>query len=339
MVEAYENRAERRFPSDAEWTKIMQTAAHVWKSGMAKDYGLLTESAAILVMLKGWELGLGLMASLDHIRIVHGRPSPSAECMEGLARAKVRGVTFTWVATGGDGTATVRAFRPGHETVEVTYTKEDAERGGVYSRNQNYGKWPAAMFRAGAMRQVVRLLFSDILLGFDDVFASPEESPAPALPAAQVPAQLVSPPASEGVSGALSGSVAKRLALQGEAKPEPAALPPAPPVVEAKPASVEEPPAGREPGDDEEDYDDGPPMEPEDKPFPFTTGTYAGKSLSDLSRQADFRRLYNGYIKAASDAQGLGNADLAAEKREWAGRVADWADYRKVDLGPEKAIT
>jgi hypothetical protein len=333
MVEAYENRAERRFPSDAEWTKIMQTAAHVWKSGMAKDYGLLTESAAILVMLKGWELGLGLMASLDHIRIVHGRPSPSAECMEGLARAKVRGVTFTWLTTGADGTATVRAFRPGHESVEVTYTKEDAERGGVYSRNQNYGKWPAAMFRAGAMRQVVRLLFSDILLGFDDVFA--EEQPAPALPPTQVPARaLASTPAEV---PALSSSVAKRLAVQGESRPEPAALPPAPPVVESKPEPISAP--GREPGDDEEEYDERAPMEPEDKPFPFTTGTYAGKRLSDLSRQADFRRLYNGYIKAAADAHGLGNTDLAAEKREWAGRVADWADYRRVELGPEKTIT
>lgn len=302
---------QRNFPSDTEWRMIMQTASHVWKSGMADSYGIKAESAIVLVMLKGWELGLPLMGSLEHIRVIHGRVSVSAECQQALVLSRVSGARFRWVADGRNGVAEVIAVRPGHVDVTAKYTMEDAERGGVAGRNPTYRTWPANLLRAGAMRNVCRSQFPDVILGmtgFDesDVVDEPSE-PVPATRVAMAP-----PP--------VPAALPKR-------EPEPAALPegprlptmtmPAPPPVEHEPQ--------REPGDDSAQEP------PPDYPLPFEDGRYAGKNLSDLADVREFRLMLNGFNKAAAEAEKNGDHERKTDRLGWADLVVSWAAYRGFD--------
>lgn len=302
----------RNFPADEEWRLIMQTAAHVWKSGMASDYGIKSESAVILVMLKGWELGLPLMGSMEHVRIIHGRVSISAECQQALVLARVAGARFRWLSDGRNGKAEVLAVRPGHEDVKVAYTIEDAQQGGVAGKNPTYRTWPANLLRAGAMRNVCRVQFPDIILGlsgFDDNDVVPEE-------AAPVRKLEASP---EPIAAALVAAPAERRPAPKQIE-APAPAPAAVPALAAAPM--------REPGDDE-DADAG---DPEDAPLPFDRGRFNGVRLSEIKTAADFNTLVSGFRTAAKAAEATNDEERADDRRAWAERVIDWAAYRGVNI-------
>lgn len=320
---------QRNFPSDAEWHMIMQTAAHVWRSGMASDYQLKSESAVILVMLKGWELGLGLMASLDHVRVIHGRVFPSAEALQALVLHKVQGARFRWLADGTSGRAEVVAIRPGHEPIQVAYTAEDAKRGGVFDKNATYSKWPANLLRAGAMRNACRLQYADIVLGLSGMEDAVEvEADAvqelPAMPAApQIAATSpVTRPAMAEPKKAAALPAAKQTVVEAERVEEQAD------VVASSPANTVkvEPPKAREPGDD------GDEETPPDYPLPFEDGRYAGKNLSDLSDEREFRMMLNGFRNAAKQAADRGDNERETDRLGWADLVIGWARFRGFDV-------
>lgn len=319
---AFAPAVQRNFPSDAEWHLIMQTAAHVWRSGMANDYGIKSESSVILVMLKGWELGLPLMGSLEHVRIIHGRVSISAECQQALVLARVSGARFKWVSDGRDGKAEVTAIRPGHADVTMAYTMADAQQGGVAGKNPTYRTWPAALLRAGAMRNVCRMQFADVILGltgFDDGEVA-EEAP-PQMPQAPAPARVAGPSVLNKPQVAASAAAA--------------ALPPAPRAQESKAEVVASSPM-REPGDDADD--EAVARAPLDQPLPFSTGPFAGKALSDIATEAEFRRLITGFRDAAAKHRESGNEERATDRLGWAELVAEWAKFRGcIELAAEWA--
>jgi hypothetical protein len=297
---------QRNFPTQAEWLLIMQTAAHVWKSGMANDYNLKSESSVILVMLKGWELGLGLMASLDHVRVIHGRVSPSAEAMQGLVLHKVPGARFKWLRDGRDGVAEVVAVRPGHEPLRVAYSLEDAQKGGVAQKNPTYRTWQPQLLRAGAMRQACRMAFADIILGFDDA----ETGEVPPLESEALPAPL------------------PRLAEVGTEKqlPAPAVERPALPSGKQVVEQAEE--HEREPGEDDVIVDIPLPKGLADAVLPFDQGRWHGVKLSDVKEEADFRYLMAGFDKAAQAALSRGDQERADDRMKWHGELKKWGIYR-----------
>lgn len=317
----------RAFPNEFEWKMIMQTAAHVWKSGMAADYGVKSESSIILIMLKGWELGLPLMGSLEHVRVIHGRVSLSAECQQALVLSRVTGARFRWLSDGTNGSAELLAIRPGHADVTVKYTMEDATRGGVAGKNPTYRSWPANLLRAGAMRNACRIQFPDVILGMPGADDSPEEDSVPDAPAPAI--------------ALIARDVPLPTSLPSPA-PKPAALPaanPSPPKVvkEAPPAPSQEPVASedfedapkpapaREPGDD---GDEAPP----DYPLPFEDGRFAGKRLSDLADEREFRLMLNGFRNAAATAEREGNEERKTDRLGWADLVLSWASFRGYNL-------
>lgn len=327
----------RAFPNEFEWKMIMQTAAHVWKSGMASDYGVKSESSIILIMLKGWELGLPLMGSLEHIRVIHGRVSVSAECQQALVLSRVTGARFRWLSDGANGSAELLAIRPGHADVTVKYTMEDATRGGVAGKNPTYRSWPANLLRAGAMRNACRIQFPDVILGMAGSDDAPEEDDA-----AEAPAQAIAMIAREvPTSAALPAapSAPKPAALPAPAaqpKPAPAqtkALKEAPPPAASVPESSDsfeddsEPEQSnlREPGDDS---DEAPP----DYPLPFEDGRFAGKKLSDLADEREFRLMLNGFRNAAATAEREGNEERRTDRLGWADLVLNWAAFRGYHL-------
>jgi hypothetical protein len=317
-----------KLPSDEEWSKMIQFAAFVWKSGIAESMSLNNEAQVVIVVMKGWELGLPPMTSLENVRIIKGRPQPSAALMESLAVARVPGARVDWTDLGENGSATCTAYRRGRQPIKITYTEADAKRAGVLGK-ETYQRHPAQLYRAGALRQACWLQYKEVYLGFEvnaaDVFvseiddeldvaekaaptngaaAAPPPPPAPAAPSAPIAAQPANPPG------------APPAAAQAPAQP-----PATPPATSAPAATAPTPPAQ-------------PPAvtEPEDSALPFTKGEFLGKKLSDLKGE-DFRKIVHGYQKVIARSDPADEAGLK-KNTDWRDRVQKWADHRGVQIPP-----
>lgn len=137
--------------------------------------GMLPESikkpeAALLVMLKAQEIGIGPVYGLNHIAVVKGKPTLSAELMRALVQRaghKIRTVELT------NDTCTLEGERgddPGHPQ-RYTFTMQDARNAGL-TGNQTWKKYPKAMLSARATSALSRLMFADAIMG---ISYTPEE--------------------------------------------------------------------------------------------------------------------------------------------------------------------
>ena len=69
---------------------------------------------------------------------------------------------------------------------------------------------------------------------------------------------------------------------------------------------------------------------PADDVFPFTQGKWAGKRLSDVEREADFRMLKWGFtVGAGRPGRGARGRNTKCNRYlKWAARVGEWARFR-----------
>ena len=113
-------------------------------------------------ILAGREIGIGPMTSLQHLHVIEGRPSMSAQLMRALVQAaghRIRVVEST-------STRCVLAGqrRGDDEGTTVTFTMDDAKQAGL-DRRPNWAKYPRAMLVARATGELCRLIFADVLGG------------------------------------------------------------------------------------------------------------------------------------------------------------------------------
>jgi hypothetical protein len=146
--------------------------------------GLRWKPEAILAcILAGRELGLGPMQSMQHIDVIDGKPSPSAEWM--VAQVFEAGHAIA-AEEQTDKTCTVigKRFRDGEVMAEqkFTFTIEMAQRAGLAGK-ANWKHYPEAMLYWRATAQLCRQFFPDLLhglkylpeeLGSDSWIADPE---------------------------------------------------------------------------------------------------------------------------------------------------------------------
>lgn len=133
-------------------------------------------SAILACFMAGRELGLGPMASLQHVAIIDGRPNLSAELQVALARKA--GHQIEGQSTPSEATVTGIRGDTG-ETMTVTWTLETAltaglidkiEDGKPVKRSQNgrplpWELYPQSMLFARAATQLCGMLFSDVMIG------------------------------------------------------------------------------------------------------------------------------------------------------------------------------
>jgi hypothetical protein len=305
----------RRYPDIEEWKHILESAKIVWDSGIAEAMQLKNQQQVVTVALKGWELGLPLMASLEGIRIIRGRPQPASALMESLAVARVPGARVDWIELGENGRATCVAHRAGRKPVTITYTEEDARRAKVDEKD-TYKQWPAQLYRAGALRQACWLQYKDVYFGF--------EPPTPDMAVLEDDDGLVN--AVETPSTAPTG-------------PPPSSNPPAPVATSSAgsaPAATP-PPTVTQRVDTKVDVKASP-AAPEDAVLPFKNGDYAGKKLSECN-EADYRKLIHGYRTTIARMDPMApDADAVRKEKEgWLHRVEQWAGYRGFKVPPLQA--
>ena len=156
---------------------LARVATYVAKSGLAPK-GMQTMEACFVAMEMGLELGLPLMASLQNIAVVNGRPTLWGDSQLAVVRSTGELEEFSeWYEQGGkrlarnpstfdDGTAAVcRVKRRGMEAMESAFSVADAKRAGLWAREGTWSQYPARMMRFRARSFALRDQFGDALRG------------------------------------------------------------------------------------------------------------------------------------------------------------------------------
>lgn len=145
----------------------LQIGALAAKSGFFS--GIKNESAAVVKIIRGWELGIAPIASLENIHVIEGKTSLSAPLIAALIkRSKIYNYR---IARSDHQLCTIKFFEQGEELGEVTWTIQDAERAKLASK-KNWQNYPRAMLRWRALTEGARAYCSEI---FGGAIYAPEE--------------------------------------------------------------------------------------------------------------------------------------------------------------------
>jgi hypothetical protein len=162
-------------PSDMD--QLWRAAQAVAKSGLAPK-GIDTPEAVFVAMEMGLELGLPLMASLQNIAVVNGRPTLWGDSQLAVVRATGELEEFSeWYEVNGkrvprnpsafddSTTAVCRVKRRGLEASESAFSVADAKRAQLWGKAGTWTQYPARMMRFRARSFALRDQFGDALRG------------------------------------------------------------------------------------------------------------------------------------------------------------------------------
>lgn len=121
------------------------------------------------IILTGHEIGIAPSTALQSFASINGKLTMSAELMRALILGAGHSLSFPESSTTSC-TITGKRKETG-DTATVTYTKEDAERAGLWT-SHTWKKYPRQLLSARATTELARLLFPDIIKG---VSYTPEE--------------------------------------------------------------------------------------------------------------------------------------------------------------------
>lgn len=156
-------------PSAQEFATMKELGNMAIKSGLLPT-SINTPEKAIIIMLKGRELGIPPMQAFSSIAVINGKPTMSAELMLGMIFKNVPGAVVDFITTS-DLKCEIEAKRPNGKKTKFSFTIEDAKRANLTGK----GPWvtyPAAMLRARCISAMARAMFPDALSG---VVYTPEE--------------------------------------------------------------------------------------------------------------------------------------------------------------------
>jgi 5'-3' exonuclease len=157
-------------PVAPEWSMGLEphdlTTAYKLAKGLVNSrlYQKFQSAEAIwAVIIRGREMGLGALESLDSFHVVEGRPYPTAHLL--VARAmKHPACEFFLMLESTDKIATYETKRRGAPApTRLSYTIEQAERAGVVKQGGNWVKRPDEMLRKTAAVQLARAVYPESL--------------------------------------------------------------------------------------------------------------------------------------------------------------------------------
>ena len=156
---------------------LWRVAQYVSRSGLAPK-GVETPEAVFVAMEMGLELGLPVMASLQNIAVVNGRPTLWGDSQLAVVRATGELEEFAeWYEAKGqrlprnpsefsdDVTAVCRVKRRGLEAGETAFSVSDAKRANLWGKQGPWSQYPARMLRFRARSFALRDQFGDALRG------------------------------------------------------------------------------------------------------------------------------------------------------------------------------
>lgn len=181
---------------------LFRVSTAISKSGLAPK-GIETPEAIFAALEMGMEVGLPLMASLQNIAVVNGRPTLWGDAQLAVVRATGELEEFSeWYEVAGtrsprnpstfgdDVAAVVRVKRRGQEAAETAFSVADAKRAGLWGKAGPWSQYPARMLRYRARSFGLRDQFGDALRGL----LSTEEAQDVITVEATAPAKTVGKP-------------------------------------------------------------------------------------------------------------------------------------------------
>lgn len=139
---------------------------------VAKDsrlFGVATAEQAMMIMLKGKELGLSLTASFEFVTVIENKPAliPRGALALILNSPMLDGLEIK-DEVGKDGkpsACVVTMKRKNGFSYTAQFTMEDAQRAGLVKPGSGWEKYPANMLRARAIGFCADIVFPDVLGG------------------------------------------------------------------------------------------------------------------------------------------------------------------------------
>lgn len=149
---------------------VERLSEYVMESGeYAKRFR--NKAQAIMVMLRGNNLGITFDAALDHVYVVHGKTGISGQLMLRLIYERVQGATVEFdTAVDVSKVCVVTMARPGHSPQKFSFSIEEADAAGI-TRNRDGSPntvWKAYrqdMLRWRAVARGARVVFPDAIQG------------------------------------------------------------------------------------------------------------------------------------------------------------------------------
>ena len=144
------------------WDVIQSVAPVVQASRM---FGTTVEQAAV-VMLKGYELGLGLASSFEYIHVIDSKPSLAPKGALALIQrsGELAGLRIEDRVDdkGAPSECSVWMKRTNNFEYTATFTMGDAERAGLVKKGGGWEKYPANMLRWRAIGYCADIVFPDV---------------------------------------------------------------------------------------------------------------------------------------------------------------------------------
>jgi hypothetical protein len=125
------------FKDRAEYEGFQVPVVNAYRAGLLPE-SIKSEQAAIVIALKGRELGLEPMYALSTIYLVHGKPGLEGEAMLALARRKYPNLHVRWVELTHE-KATLEIGLSKDAASTFTWTVQDALRAGLITKINSDG--------------------------------------------------------------------------------------------------------------------------------------------------------------------------------------------------------
>jgi hypothetical protein len=148
------------------WTMIQSVAPAMHE---ARLFGISSPQQAMVIMLKGYELGLGLAASFEFIQVVEGKPalSPRGALAMIMQSPLCAGVKIEDIADDQGNPVACRVWMKRTNGMEysVTWTMEDARRAGLVKSRGAWETYPGNLLRWRAVGYCADVVFPDVIGG------------------------------------------------------------------------------------------------------------------------------------------------------------------------------
>lgn len=171
-------------PSTEQFSQMKEIAQMAVRSGLVP---LKSPEAAMLIALKGYELGLPPVLAFSHISVIQGKPTMSAELMLAYIYREYPNAEINTIERSST-RCEIKAKRPNEkEFTTFVWDMERAQRMGLAGKD-NWRKQPETMLFWRAITEMKRSKFPEVLMGISydpteledsgrDVTPSPVEPP------------------------------------------------------------------------------------------------------------------------------------------------------------------
>lgn len=160
---------------------LYRFATAVSKSGLAPK-GIETPEAIFVALEMGLEVGLPMMAALQNIAVINGRPAIWGDAQLAVVRStgelalfeewyeeKGKRLTRNPMAFSDETAAVCRVQRQGYEAAETAFSVADAKRANLWGKAGPWSQYPARMLKHRARSFALRDQFGDALRGLRTV--------------------------------------------------------------------------------------------------------------------------------------------------------------------------